>query len=129
MPQRKVLQAITHILNISLWAAIFRLDLLLNHLVNQADLLKTFLLHFLHFLLKPLTLHRWVVQDARRHDCHIILTVQKHQLAGMLRARIFTEPIASEHRGQLLLGRLLLNGRVLLGKFVHNYLVYVSEVG
>ena len=116
-------------MKISLRAAIFRRDLLLNHLVNQADLIETFLLHLFHFLLESLTLHSWVAQDARRHDRHIILTVQKHKLAGMLRARIFTESIASEHRGQLLLGRLLLNGRVLLSKFVHNDLVYIREVG
>ena len=103
--------------------------MLLNHLVNQADLIETFLLLLFHFLLESLPLHSWVAQDARRHDRHIILTVHKHQLAGVLWASVFTESIASEHRGQLLLGRLLLNGRVLLGKFVHNDLVYFCEVG
>ena len=87
-------------------------QLLLNHLVNQADLLEAFLDFVL--LLLALALHRvWNVEDVGHGS------VQTIKQATRLAACVLVRPtVAREHRGELLLRRLLFDRRV-FDKLVH----------
>ena len=114
MAQGEVFKAIADVLRFL--RAVVRLVMLLNHLVNQADLLEAFL-YFFPLLLALALRSMWNIKDVGHRS------VQAVKKPARLATGVLVRPsVARQHRGELLLRRLLLDRRV-FNKLVHYHVL------
>ena len=114
LAQGEVFKAIADVLRFL--RAVVRLVMLLNHLVNQADLLEAFL-YFFPLLLALALRSMWNIKDVGHRS------VQAVKKPARLATGVLVRPsVARQHRGELLLRRLLLDRRV-FNKLVHYHVL------